>query len=132
MNDIEILPGVQTCIAQVIDIDPAIVVPDAVIIDELGADSLDLLELTFLLQQTFHIKVSPRDIERRIKEKLGDTPLEIDGVYTAEGLRELKAAMPEIPAEEFVEDLTVAELPRKFRVTTMVNLVKHLLEEQNG
>lgn len=106
--------------------------PESRIIDELGGDSLDLLDITFRLEQRFQIKISPRDMERRIRTKLGGTPLEIDGVYTAQALAEFRTSMPEIPAEEFAAGLTVAGFPRLFRVATLVNLVTRLSSEQHG
>ena len=54
----------------------------------------------------------------------------MEGVYTPAAVTELRAALPDIPAEELHEGLTVADLPRTFRVSTMVNLVRKLLEEK--
>jgi len=102
------------------------------VVGDLGADSLDLLDLTFQLEQKFGIKISPRDIERRAREVLGDVPLEVDGVYTPEALEELKKALPEIPPEELSHGLTTAGLPRCFRVATFVNIIQRLMEEQVG
>ncbi len=127
----EILAGVRECLAAVIDIqDPCAIREEQRIIGELGADSLDLLQLTFQLEQRFKIRISPRDIERRARASLGDAPLEVDGVYTPEAVRELRKVLPDVPAEELPEGLTTADLPHTFRVSTMVNLVARLLEEK--
>jgi len=131
MNRESVFAGVCECLAEVLDVPAAPIRADQRIIDDLGADSLDLLDLTFRLEQKFKVSISPRDIERRAKEKLNGNPLEIDGVYTAQALAELRKALPEIPAEELSEGLTVADLPRRFRVATMVNLVCRLLEEKH-
>jgi acyl carrier protein len=128
----EISSGVRECVAAVLNMSPDAVGEDAKIIDDLGADSLDLLDLTFHLEQRFKIKVSPREMERRTAERLGGHPLENDGVYTREALTELRGALPDIPPEELAEGLTTTDLPRRFRVSTMVNLVARLLEEKNG
>ena len=131
MTRAEIFAGVRDCLVEVIDIaDPGSVREETEIIGELGADSLDLLALTFQLEQRFKVKISPRDIERRARQKLGAVPLEVDGVYTSEAISVLREALPEIPAEELREGLTVAHLPRLFRVATMVSLVSRLLEEK--
>jgi acyl carrier protein len=130
MNRENVFSGVCECLADVLDIPAAPIRAEQKIIDDLGADSLDLLDLTFNLEQKFRVSISPRDIERRAKEKLDGHPLEIEGRYTPEALAELRKALPEIPAEELADGLTVADLPRKFRVATMVNLVCRLLEEK--
>ncbi len=127
-----ILEGVRECLAAALDIPGDSVREEASIIEDLGADSLDLLDLSFHLEQHFKVKISPRDIERRTRQRLGDTPLEVDGVYTPAALAELRQAMPEVPAEELAEGLTTADFPRRFRVATMVNLVSRLLGEQQA
>jgi acyl carrier protein len=132
MNREEIVRGVCECVASVVDRSPATIREENKIIDELGADSLDLLDLVFQLEQRFRIKISPRDIERRAQKELGDTPLEIDGVYTPEALQQLRKNLPEVPEEEFSEGLRTADLPRCFRVVTFVRLVTRLMEEQYG
>ncbi len=131
MTHEEILGGVRECIASALDIqpDPEALHEDAKLVEDLGADSLDLLDLVFLLEQRFSIRISPRGIERRAQEVLGDTPLEVDGVYTPEALAELRKALPEIPEEELAPGLHVSRLPRLFRVATFVNIVKTLMEE---
>ncbi|MFB3882791.1 MAG: acyl carrier protein [Armatimonadota bacterium] len=127
-----ILQGVKECVAAGLGISVESVHEQSRIIAELGADSVDLLDLTFRLEERFGITVSPRDIERRTRAKLGETPLEVDGVYTPEALAELRAAMPEIPAGELSDGLTQGGLPMRFRVATMVSLVSRLLDEQGG
>ncbi len=122
----EIFTGVRECLAAALDADPAEVREDSRLVADLGADSLDLLDLTFQLEQRFRIRISPRDIELRTREKLGGAALEVDGVYTPEALAEFRAAMPEVPAGELAPGLTVAGLPRCFRVATMVSLVERL------
>ena len=127
----EVFDGVRQCLAEALGVSPDSIQPGSKIIDELGADSLDLLDITFRLERHFKIKISPRDIERRAKARLGDTPMEIDGVYTTEALVELRKALPEVPPEELAEGLTMAMLPRRFRVATMMNLVRRCQEDKS-
>ncbi len=132
MNRDEIATGVRECVARVVDKDVAAVNEDHRIIGDLGADSLDLLDLVFQIEQRFKIKISPRGIERAAQERLGDTPMEIDGVYTPEALAELRQAMPEVPAEELGEGLRVGQIPRLFRVATFVRLAEGLIEAKEA
>lgn len=125
----EIFAGVCKCLAVVLDVPAESVREEQRLIGDLEADSLDLLDLTFHLEKEFGVKISPRDIERRAKEKLGGQPFTVDGKFTADALLELKAAMPEVPPEEFSGGLAADALPRRLRVATMVNLVARLLEE---
>ncbi len=132
MNGNEIVRGVCECVAGVVDKDPSTVREGDRILEDLGADSLDLLDLVFQLEQRFKIRISPRDIERRAQRALRGVPLEVDGVYTPEAIEQLRIAMPEVPREELSEGLRSAHLPRSFRVATFVRLVTRLMEEQHG
>jgi len=132
MNREEIVQGICQCVALVVDIDPNTIRERDRIIEDLGADSLDLLDLLFHLEQKFWIKISPRDIERRAQKELGEIPLEVDGIYTPEALDKLREALPEVPEEELLEGLRTTDLPRRFRVATFVRLVMRLMEEQHG
>ena len=126
----EVLVGVKECVAEVLDLSPDTVDETLRLVGDLGADSLDLLDLTFHLERRFKVKISPRDMEKRGREKLGSQPWEIDGVLTPEAIAELKNIMPEVPPEELQEGLLMDHIPRLFRVSTMVNLVSRLLEEK--
>jgi len=132
MNRNEIVRGVCECVAAVVDTDPSNVHEGDRILEDLGADSLDLLDLVFQLEQRFKIKISPRDIERRARKELEGMPFEVEGVYTPEAIEQLRRAMPEVPREELSEGLRSADLPRSFRVATFVRLVTRLMEEQHG
>lgn len=130
MNNDEIRQGVCRCLAEVLKIDEKTIKPEDRIIGDLGADSLDLLDLIFQLEQHFGLRIKPRDIERRAREALGTTPLEIDGAYTQEALEQLRQSMPEVPDDEMVQGLRTNKLPYLFRVQTFVNLVARLASEQ--
>ncbi|HEY3319288.1 MAG TPA: phosphopantetheine-binding protein [Planctomycetota bacterium] len=125
----EILKGVCECLGVVLDTAPDGIREDQQLIADLDADSLDLLDLTFHLENKFGIRISPRDIEKRAKEKLGDKPFTVDGKFSGEAIAELRAAMPEVPPDELPEGLPADALPKRLRVVTMVNLVERLLEE---
>jgi acyl carrier protein len=128
----EIFAGVRDCLVSALDVEPGDVAEGKRIIGDLGADSLDLLDLTFPLEQKFKLSISPRQMERRAREALGDAPLEIDGLYTPAALAEFRRNMPEVPPEELADGLTAADFPRRLRVATMVSLVARLLEEKHA
>ena len=125
-----VFEGVRDCLVEALGVAPDSILEESRIIADLGADSLDLLDIMFRLERSFGIRISPRDIEKRARATLGDTPLEVDGIYTPQALNELRKALPEIPTDELQEGLSVADLPRRFRVATMMNMVRKCQEEQ--
>jgi len=101
---------------------------DSKLIEELGAESLDFLDIVYRLERAFDIKIPRGGIEGSAQAEAGGT-YEVDGILTDEGIAALRQLMPEVPAEEFTPGLRVTEVPERFRVATFYNLVCHLLEQ---
>ena len=130
-QDPSIFAPVQDAFAEALGLDLDEVEYGSKIIDDLGAESLDLLDIVFRLERAFDIKIPRGGIESAAKEGLAEgESYEVNGVLTALGLEKLSEAMPEVPSEEFREGLKVAEVPLLFRVATFCRLVCHLLEEK--
>ena len=130
MTNEEMFEKVQEAFVEALGVDDDEVVADAKIFDDLGAESLDLLEIVYLLEHAFGIKI-PRDgVREASQEDIDPSDYEVNGILTPLALEKLKEIMPEVPPEEFVEGMTPNEIPRLFRVQTFVNIVARLLEEQ--
>jgi acyl carrier protein len=54
---------VRGIIAEQLDQDPAEIVPEASFIDDLGADSLDLVELVMHMEEDFDVEIPDEDAE---------------------------------------------------------------------
>jgi acyl carrier protein len=54
---------VKKIIAEKLGVDPSEVVPEASFVDDLGADSLDLVELIMSMEEAFEIEISDEDAE---------------------------------------------------------------------
>ncbi len=57
---------VRKLIAEKLDIDPVEVVPKAKFVDDLGADSLDLVELIMSMEEEFDIDISDEDADKML------------------------------------------------------------------
>ncbi len=125
--DLEVWGKVVHCFAEALCLEDDEVLWEARVIDDLGAESLDLLDIAFRLDRTFGIKIPRGGIDEGARMEVGDeSPYEVDGVLTELGLNALAQAMPEIPREEFVDGLKVKEIPLLFRVGTFYRLVLEL------
>jgi len=127
--DPEVWAKVQDAFAVALGLEEDEVVPDARLIEDLGAESLDFLDIVFRLERSFDIKIPRGGIEAEARDDM-EGVYEVDGVLTADGLAKLAEVMPEVPAEEFVEGLRVSEIPELFRVTTFYNIVSLLLAQK--
>lgn len=128
----QVFPIVRDCFAEALGLDDDEVTLDSFVIDDLGAESLDFLDISFRLEEAFEIKIPRGDIQAGAEQEAasGSEPFEIDGVLTAHGLSKLREALPEVPEDRFRDGLTVREIPTLFTVETFLNLVIKLLEEK--
>ncbi len=63
MDNAEAFDKFKQCAVDVLQVDPAKVVPDARFADDLDADSLDLVELVMALEEAFGINVDESELE---------------------------------------------------------------------
>jgi len=126
--DAAVWAKVQDAFAAALGLEEDEVQLDAKLIEDLGAESLDFLDIVYRLERAFDIKIPRGGIEGTAQEEAGE--YEVDGILTDSGLAALKQLMPEVPADEFVEGMRVTEVPEVFRVATFYNLVCHLMEQK--
>ena len=118
----ELYGKVLACVADVLAIDPAKITPAASLIDDLGAESLDFLDLVFRLETDYKVKI-PRDgIRLMAQDGLADG-FEQAGVLTPAALERLRILMPEVAQARLVPGLRSHQLPNLFTVETFVRLV---------
>jgi acyl carrier protein len=60
---------VKKIIAEKLSVDVAEIVPEASFVDDLGADSLDLVELIMSMEEEFDIDISDEDAEKLVTFK---------------------------------------------------------------
>ena len=125
----EIYKTVREAVAKVLAIDPARVTRDASLIEELGAESLDFLDLVFQLETEYGVKI-PRDGIRLAAQGGIEGEFEKDNVLTPEALERLRILMPEVPADRITPGLRTHELASLFTVETFVRLVAWRLADQ--
>lgn len=132
MDDNEAFEKVKQCILNTVEAKDVEITPKSRLINDIGADSLDLIDLFFRLEQSFKIKLSPREIEKQIKSRLNEKDFEKDGFITDEAIEELKTALPEIDPSNFKKGLRQADLPALITVEVIVNLVLRKVREYDA
>lgn len=126
----DVFEKVRDAFVEALGVEDDEVTPESKVFDDLGAESLDLLEIVYLLEHAFQIKI-PRDgIKEASKEGIDPSEYEVDGVLTDKALAKLREVMPEVDPGEIEPGLTANDIPRLFRVQTFVYLVERLLEEK--
>jgi len=66
MTKDEIIKKVKEITSEQLGVDDSQITPDAKFIDDLGADSLDTVELVMALEEEFNIEISDEEAEKLI------------------------------------------------------------------
>jgi acyl carrier protein len=126
--DHEILARFAQIVGASLRVDPDGVTPAISLVD-LGAESIDVLEIAMEVESEFSILLPERSILDIGGEVLGPDVLVADGRLTDEGRRFLAERMPEIEADTLPAGLPVADVLRLFqRVDVWVRLIRDILE----
>ena len=123
MNRDEIFAEVQEVLVDALGVDNDEVTADATLMGDLGAESIDFLDIVFRLEKAFGIKI-PRE-ELFPAESLMTNPDYVsNGKLTAKGLTELKEKMPHTNLATFENDPDINKLGDLFTVNSIVNFVE--------
>ena len=118
-----IFPKVAELMADALGCDRERVIPEASLIDDLGAESIDFLDIIFRLERTFKVKIQRGKIVEEARGDLSESEFNNGGVVSDVGLERLKAFLNEVPAARFKSPLSVADIPRLFTTETFCKLV---------
>ena len=110
-------------VADALDHPTSAIKPWSSLIDDLGAESIDFLDIAFRLESEFDIKINSEDLWAGRTGKLSD-PAAVD----AEVAR-LRERMPEFAWDRLPAKITKTELPRLITVQTIVDYVAGRLAE---
>ncbi|MCP4714802.1 MAG: acyl carrier protein [Deltaproteobacteria bacterium] len=126
MDDNEIYEGVKEAIVEALGVEDDEVKPGSVLFDELGAESLDLLDIVFRLEKTFQIKIPRGGLQQDVlaAEGVKEEDVVVDGALTAQGAEMLREKMTEIDSDKIKEGFRIDDIPTLFTVQTFVNIVK--------
>ncbi|HXM42314.1 MAG TPA: phosphopantetheine-binding protein [Bryobacteraceae bacterium] len=128
MTESEVFDKFAQIVAKSLRIDAAQIAPDTHLTD-LGAESLDLIEITMETETQFHIFLPDKSILETAVEVFGPDILEKDGYLTGEGKRFLLCRMPQADAHSFEGDVAVKDLQSYFlKVGTWVRMIQDLAQ----
>jgi acyl carrier protein len=119
----DVVQRVARRIAEVLALAPADVKPSSRLMTDLDADSLDLVELMFLLEQEFGIRLTREDLSLSAQLGLPEEALRTGEVLTPRALELLRARFPDagdvlhegVTRRELAALLTVEEIARSVR-----------------
>ncbi len=125
MTNEEVFEKVQEVLVDALGVDDDEVTPTATLTNDLGAESIDFLDIVFRLEQAFEIKIEQGELFP--DNVLQDEEYVKDGQVTDKGLSELKARMPHADFAEFEKDPAVDKVGEIFTVDAVVKFVQSKL-----
>ena len=128
MSRDEIFEKVRDVLVEALSVDEEEVTPRAVIRDDLGAESIDFLDIQFRLEKQFGFKI-PKG-EMMPEDLAGNPDFVADGKLTDAGINELKSRMPHADFSAISPGDDLDEMSKLFTVDAVVNYVQRKLEEQ--
>jgi acyl carrier protein len=118
----EVFSKVQLALVDALGVDEEEVTPTAKLVGDLGAESIDFLDIVFRLEKAFDIKI-PRG-ELFPEDILTSAEYVQDGRVTPDGLEQLKVRMPFADLSAFVENPVVQDFGNLLTVEDMCRYVE--------
>jgi len=118
-----IFPKVAETMADALGCDVEKVKLDASLIGDLGAESIDFLDIIFRLERAFKVKIPRGKIIEDARGDLSESEFEKSGIVSDAGAARLKSFLSEVPADRFKTPLKSAEIPKLFTVETFCKMV---------
>ena len=122
LSDEEIFEKVREALEEALGVDEDEVVPEARLQEDLNAESIDYLDISFRLEKAFDIKIG--ETEMFDQSVLSDPQYVQDGKVTDAGLTALKEKMPHADWSGFETDPQIDKLADVFTVDMICKFVK--------
>jgi acyl carrier protein len=121
MSRDEIQKKVQEILVDALGVDEEEVKPEAVLRDDLGAESIDYLDIQFRLEKAFGIKIEKGEM---FNPELANDPTFVqDGKVTPKGIAELKTRMPFADVAKLEADPQLDNMAQLFTVDMITEFV---------
>jgi acyl carrier protein len=119
-----LLATVQEAVADALGLDETDVTPSATLLGDLGAESIDLLDILFRIERKSGVKVQASDIGDQIQGGIPDDEFgDENEIVTAVGLAQMKKVMPQIDADELAGSLAADQVMSLFTVENLAGIV---------
>jgi acyl carrier protein len=122
----QIFERVREVLVDALGVDEEEVKESATLMGDLGAESIDFLDIVFRLEKAFAIKV-PREELFPIETLMNNPELVSHGKLTPKGLAELKSKMPHTDLSVFQNNPDINKLGDLFTVDSIVNYIANKL-----
>src|SRR5207249_4405335 len=126
----EIYEKVSATLVEALNVDEDEIKPDSTLQGDLGAESIDFLDIVFRLEREFGIKIPRGEL---FPESIfqGDPDFVQEGKVTDKGLNELRTRMPFADLSGFEKNPEVSNISDLFTVELITRYIAGKLEAKN-
>jgi len=119
----EIYEKVSATLVDSLNVDPDEIKPESTLQGDLGAESIDFLDIIFRLERGFGIKIPRGEL---FPESIfqGDPEFVTDGKVTQKGIDELRSRLPFADVEDFARDPQVNRISDLFTVDMITRYIE--------
>ena len=122
MSREDIFQEVQEILIDALGVDDDEVTLGATLMGDLGAESIDFLDIVFRLEKAFSIKI-PREELFPAESLMSNPEFVSNGKLTEKGLNEIREKLPHTDLTEFEKDPDLNKLGDLFTVTAIINFI---------
>jgi acyl carrier protein len=124
LTQTEAYSAVQESVSGALGVGDDEVTPDATLMDDLGAESIDLLDILFRIERSTGVKIQASDLGEHIQGGISDDVFSDENeIITETGFEQLKKVMPQIDPDELRGKLKAEEVINHFTVQNLADLV---------
>lgn len=121
-----IFDQVRNTLIDALGVDDSEVTLDASLTRDLGAESIDFLDIVFRLEKAFDIKIPRGDLFP--ENVLTDPDFVADGKVSGKGIDELRKRLPHADVDKFAENPNVQDIGDLFTVEMITRYIEQKIE----
>lgn len=124
MKPDEIADAVRSSVAEAVGVDVEEVTDSSTLTRDLGAESIDLLDMLFRIERSVGVKIEAAELAGYIQGGISDDEFgDANEVVTSRGLAQLKLVMPQIDTAALVGTLKATAVMDLFTTANLIQLV---------
>jgi acyl carrier protein len=125
--------AVREAVVEALALDDDEVTPESTLMEDLGAESIDLLDILFRIEKSTGVKIEASDLGDYIQGGIPDDEFsDDDQIISAKGAEQLHKVMPQTDPSELEGKLSADEVMTLFTVQNLVDMVKSRSDGAGG
>jgi acyl carrier protein len=117
--------AVKEAVVEALALDDDEVTPESTLMDDLGAESIDLLDILFRIEKSTGVKIEASDLGDYMQGGIPDDEFSDENeIITEKGAQHLKSVMPQVEPGELAGSLKAEEVITLFTVENLSQMVK--------